>query len=135
MNKEYRINVGGSFHTNAMPLDEVAILMRVKAIRMNMEPDIQRSAKDKEMRIDDIRCLPQKEVDIVDADRAAMDFINRHGLVAFMKKVIKMTVDECGPRANWAYHTTTGKDMAQIGPYCMWCEDHNCANCPAFAQK
>lgn len=135
MDKEYRINIGGNSWTGAMPLDEVAILMRVKDIRMNMEPDIHRSTKDREMRIDNIRCLPQDEVDIVDADRAAMDFINRHGLIAFMKKVIKMTVDECGPRTNCAYRTTTGKDMAQVGPYCMWCENHNCANCTAFTQK
>lgn len=133
MNKEYRLNVGGTSWTGAMPLDDVAILMRIKAIRMNMEPDIRRS--NKEMQIDDIRCLPQNEVDIVDADRAAMDFINRHGLVAFMKKVIKMTIDECGPRANWAYHTTVGKDMEQVGPYCMWCDKKDCANCQAFTQK
>lgn len=135
MEKEYRINIGGNSWSGAMPLDEVAIRMRVKAVKMNMEPDIRRNATEKKMRIDDIRGYEQKEVDIVDADRAAMDFINRHGLVAFMKKVIKLTLDECGPQSNWAYRTTVGKDMTQIGPSCMWCESKDCANCPAFTQK
>ena len=129
MNKEYRINEGGNSWTGAMPLEDIAILMRVKAIQNKMEPELRRSG---EMRIDDVRCLPQREVDIVDADRAAMDFINRNGLVAFMKKVIKMTVHECGPRRNEAYRSVTGKDMDWDGVGCIWCESKDCANCPAF---
>lgn len=130
MDKLYRLNENGNSWTGAMPLDEIAILMRVKTAKAKMEPEIHKKLP--ELRIDDIRSIPQKEVDIVDADRAAMDFINRHGLIAFMKKVIKITIDECGPRSNETYRTVTGKDMTQLGCSCLWCETKNCANCEAF---
>lgn len=130
MDKLYRLNENGNSWTGAMPLDEIAILMRVKTAKAKMEPEIHKKLP--ELRIDDIRSIPQKEVDIVDADKAAMDFINRHGLIAFMKKVIKMTIDECGPRSNETYRAVTGKDMTQLGCSCLWCENKQCANCPAF---
>ena len=130
MDKLYRINEDGNSWTGAMPLDEIAILARIKMAKAKMEPEIHKRMP--KLRIDSINSLRQNEVDIVDADRAAMDFINRNGLIAFMKKVIKMTVDECGPRTNEAYRTVTGKDMTQLGCSCLWCETKDCANCPAF---
>lgn len=130
MEKFYRINENGKIWTGAMSLDEIAIMMRVIIARAKMEPEIHKRTP--ELRIDSITALKQDEVNIVDADRAAMDFINRNGLIAFMKKVIKMTIDECGPNANETYRTVTGKDMVRLGCTCLWCEDKQCANCPAF---
>ena len=128
MDKLYRLYDGIAWN-GGRTLDEIAVLMRIKEAQVNMEPELHKKAQT--LRIDSVDCRPQ-ELDIVDADRAAMDFISRHGLVAFMKKVIHMTIDETGPRANESYRIVTGKDMVGLGTTCGQCTNKQCANCPAF---
>ena len=129
MDKLFQLNKNKTSWSGAMPLDEIAILARIEMAKAKMEPEIHK--KMPELQIDDARCLPQDEVNIIDADRAAMDFINRNGLVAFMKKVIIMTISECGPDAGKIYHQVTSKDMVRLAS-CHWCENKDCANCPMF---
>lgn len=130
--KEYQLKVqkGSSCGwSGAKPLEEIAIQARLEHLKDQIMPCGRGKLT---MSIDDIRTLPQKEVNFDDAEKALMEYVLLHGVGALVNLTIHMTMDKFDVRAYEVHKTVTGKDAVCISGNCHWCTNKDCANCPAF---
>lgn len=130
--KMYQLNVqkGNSCGwCGAKPLEEIAIQARLERLHDQIMPCSKGKLK---LAIDDIRTLPQNEVDFDDAEKALMEYVLLHGVSALVNLTIHMTMDKFDVRAYEIHKQVTGKDAICIEGNCHWCESKDCANCPAF---
>ena len=130
--KEYQLKVQkGSYcgWSGSKPLEEIAIQARLEHLKEQIMP----SGRGKlVMSIDDIRTLPQKEVNFDDTEKALMEYVMLHGVSALINLAIHMTLDEFNIRSYEVHKTVTGKDATCIKGNCHWCTNKDCANCSAF---
>ena len=130
--KEYQLNVRkGSYcgWSGAKPLEEIAIQARLEHLKEQIM-----SCGDEKlvMRIDDVRLLPQKEVNFGDAEKALVEYVMLHGVSALVNLTIHMTMDTFDQQVYEVHKQVTGKDATCIKGNCHWCKSKDCANCPAF---